>query len=163
MYLNVNAIRKKVEREDKIGKRKKREAGIEMRYQSLKGTLTECSQRLFAGSEALAFGYGGIAAVNRATGISPKTVSRGLAECQEIEAGILPTLPPQRSRRKGGGRKKLTEKYPELLQTLKIKAKGYGVSKQAFTCQAAARTGLQFTRQQKETGRGTTSRQKCPI
>jgi len=110
---------KEVEKVDKIAERRKREAEIEMRYQSLKGTLTERSQRLFAGSEALAFGYGGIAAVNRVTGISPKTVRRGLAECQEIEAGKLPTLPPQRSRREGGGRKKLTEKYPELLQTLK--------------------------------------------
>ena len=81
--------------------RRKREAEIEMRYQSLKGTLTERSKRLFAGSEALAFGYGGIAAVNRATGISPKTVRRGLEECQEIEAGKLPTLLPQRSRQEG--------------------------------------------------------------
>lgn len=110
---------KKVEEVGKIAERRKREAEIEMRYQSLKGTLTERSQRLFAGSEALAFGYGGIAAVSRATGISPKTVRRGLTECQEIEAGKLPPLPPQRSRQKGGGRKKLTEKYPELLQTLK--------------------------------------------
>jgi hypothetical protein len=98
--------------------RKKAEAEIGMRYQSLQGTLTERSRRLFAGCEALAFGYGGIAAVCRATGLSAMTVRQGLAECRAIEAGQAPTLSPQRSRQPGGGRKRLTAKYPELLPTL---------------------------------------------
>lgn len=95
------------------------EAEIKSRYASLQGTLTERSRRLFAGSEALAFGWGGITAVSRATGLSYETVRRGLAECREIESGQLPTLKPHRSRKPGGGRKKLTEKHPELLPTLK--------------------------------------------
>jgi len=99
--------------------RKQAEAEIKARYESLKGTLTERSRRLFAGSEALAFGWGGIAAVNRATGLSVMVIRRGLAECQEIESGIKPTLKAHRSRLPGGGRKKLTEKYPNLLPTLK--------------------------------------------
>ncbi|MCI0395210.1 MAG: hypothetical protein L0332_11355 [Chloroflexi bacterium] len=99
--------------------RRQAEAEIKVRYESLKGTLTERSRRLFAGSEALAFGYGGIAAVSRATGLSVMVVRRGLAECQAIESGIAPTLEPHQRRQPGGGRKKLTEKYPELLPTLK--------------------------------------------
>ncbi len=99
--------------------RKEAEAEIRVRYESLKGTLTERSRRLFAGNEALAFGYGGIAAASRATGLSVMVVRRGLAECQAIEAGVAPILEPHRSRQPGGGRKKLTEKYPELLPTLK--------------------------------------------
>lgn len=95
------------------------EAEIKSRYASLQGTLTERSRRLFAGSEALAFGWGGITAVSRATGLSYETVRQGLAECREIESGQLPTLEPHRSRKPGGGRKKLTEKHPELLPTLK--------------------------------------------
>ena len=59
--------------------RQQAEAEIKVRYESLKGTLTERSRRLFAGSEALAFGWGGIAAVNRATGISVMVIRRGLA------------------------------------------------------------------------------------
>jgi hypothetical protein len=102
-----------------MSERKEAEAEIKMRYESLRGTLTERSRRLFAGSEALAFGYGGMEAVSRATGISPKVVRRGLKECQEIEAGEGPTLAPQRIRCPGGGRKRLTEKHPELLPTLK--------------------------------------------
>jgi hypothetical protein len=94
------------------------EAEIKSRYAALQGTLTERSRRLFAGSEALAFGWGGITAVSRATGLSFDTVRRGLDECQEIESGQAPTLEPHRSRLPGGGRKKLTEKHPELLPLL---------------------------------------------
>src|SRR5690606_35478784 len=53
------------------------------------------------------------------TGLSFETVRRGLAECQEIESGQVPPLEPHRSRKPGGGRKKLTEKHAELLPTLK--------------------------------------------
>jgi len=95
------------------------EAEIKSRYASLQGTLTERSRRLLAGSEALAFGWGGIRAVSRATGLSPKTVRRGLNECKEIETGIVPSLDVHQSRQSGGGRKKLTEKHAELLPKLK--------------------------------------------
>lgn len=98
--------------------RRKAEAEIKVRYKSLQGTLTERSRRLFAGCEALAFGYGGIEAVSRATGLSRMTVRRGLEECQAIEAGQAANLPRQRSRQPGGGRKRLGETYPELLATL---------------------------------------------
>ena len=91
------------------------EAEIKNRYTSLQGTLTERSRRLFAGCEALAFGWGGITAVSRATGLSIETVRRGLDECRAIESGQLPTLEPKRSRKPGGGRKKLTKKHPKLL------------------------------------------------
>lgn len=94
--------------------RRKAEAEVKVRYKSLQGTLTERSRRLFAGCEALAFGYGGLEAVSRATGLSRITVRRGLAECQAIEAGQAPNLAPQRSRQPGGGRQPLTEKQPGL-------------------------------------------------
>lgn len=102
----------------------KLKAQIKIRFESLEGTLTERSRRMFAGSEALAYGYGGITAVSLATGISPKVVSRGLKECQLIEAGQVPILPPNRIRLAGGGRKKLTEKYPDLLPALQNLVEG---------------------------------------
>lgn len=95
------------------------EAQIKQRFESLNATLTERSRRLFAGSEALAFGYGGIAAVSRATGLSLNTVRQGLNECHQLESGAAPTLESSRIRRPGGGRKKLTAKHPNLLPTLK--------------------------------------------
>lgn len=102
-----------------LTERRQAEAEIKSRYASLQGTLTERSRRLFAGCEALAFGWGGITAVSRAIGMSAKVVRRGLAECQEIESGKPPSLKPQRSRKPGGGRKKIKESYPELLPTLR--------------------------------------------
>lgn len=99
--------------------RKTAEAEIKARFECLGDSLTERGRRLFSGSEALAFGYGGIAAASRATGLSHQTVRRGLQECQQIETGVAPGLEPHRSRLPGGGRKKLTEKHPRLLPTLK--------------------------------------------
>jgi len=95
------------------------EIEIKSRYEALRGTLTERSRRLFAGSEALAFGWGGITSVSRATGLAYDTVRRGQAECKEIEAGEVPILVAKQSRLPGGGRKKLTQKQPDILPTLK--------------------------------------------
>lgn len=108
----------------KSEEKKQREAEIAKRYLSLKDTLTERGKRLFAGCEALTFGYGGTAAASRATGLSVQTVRKGRRECQAIEDGQGPPLPPHRSRRAGGGRKKATEKYPALLPTLKELVEG---------------------------------------
>ena len=102
-----------------ITQRKATEAEIRERFECLRDSLTERGRRLFAGSEALAFGYGGIAAASRTTGLSQQTIRLGMQECHQIELGVAPVLEPHRSRRPGGGRKKLTEKHPQLLPTLK--------------------------------------------
>ena len=95
------------------------QAKIGKRYRKLKGDLTERARRLFVASEAIAFGYGGIAAVARATGMAPRVVGNGIKEVRAIEAGTAPRMDPTRSRRAGGGRKKATEKDPKLLPDLK--------------------------------------------
>lgn len=59
-------------------------------------------------------GHGGIAAVQRATGLSRSTIERGLAELDEKEE----PLDAERVRRPGGGRKPVTEKDPELVASL---------------------------------------------
>jgi hypothetical protein len=81
--------------------------------------LTERARRLFVASEALAFGYGGIAAAARATGMAATGIQRGIADLRAIEAGVGPVLPATRSRRPGGGRKKATDKDPTLLADLR--------------------------------------------
>lgn len=75
--------------------------------------LTERSRRIWAASEAVSLGHGGIAVVEEATGISRSTISRGM---RELDAGEA--LPPERSRRPGGGRKRTVEKDPRLLADL---------------------------------------------
>jgi hypothetical protein len=83
------------------------------RYQALAPTLTERARRIWAATEARAAGWGGIAGVARATGISYSTVWRGLRELSAKRH-----LPPGRIRRPGGGRKKTLDKDPTLLADL---------------------------------------------
>ena len=75
--------------------------------------LTERSRRVWAASEALALGHGGIGLVERATGISRSTISRGI---HELDAGE--SLSGERTRRPGGGRKRTVEKDDRLVADL---------------------------------------------
>ena len=86
------------------------EPAIATRYGAVSATLDERSRRLLLGAEALAAGPGGQAAVARATGASPATVRRGLAEL----AAPVETLERGRIRRPGGGRKRTVELEPNL-------------------------------------------------
>jgi transposase len=84
-----------------------------MKYRTLQPVLDERARRLWAGTEALALGHGGIAAVARVTGLSRNTIKRGMQEsCQES------TLDTARIRRPGGGRKRKSVVDPTLIQAL---------------------------------------------
>ena len=87
--------------------------GISDRYVALSPHLDERGRRSFAAGEARSAGYGGIAAVSRATGIAASTIGRGL---KELACG--PELPADRVRRHGGGRKALVETNATLLDDL---------------------------------------------
>ena len=87
---------------------------IKNRYTRIEPALTEKTRRLWAASEALELGYGGVSAISRATGIAPKTIMRGIVE---IESGGN-KLPADKQRAVGGGRKKLTDKDPGLQKAL---------------------------------------------
>jgi len=86
---------------------------IRDRYTAICGQLDERGRRLFAAAEAQSAGYGGIAAVVRATGIAASTVGRGL---HELVVGS--EVGSDRMRRTGGGCKPLTAKDPTLLEDL---------------------------------------------
>lgn len=89
------------------------EATLRAKHAALAAVFTERSRRLWAAAEARALGRGGIARVERATGISRATIQRGLHELDTETA-----LPPGRSRRSGGGRKAATALDPTLLRDL---------------------------------------------
>ena len=86
---------------------------LRTKYEMLIPVLTERSRRLWAATEAMSLGHGGIVAVERATGISHSTISRGI---QELRSGER--LNPERIRRPGGGRKRAIDKDPTLLADL---------------------------------------------
>ena len=58
------------------------EAAIRRRFETLSPYLDERQRRVFATSEALAAGWGGIAAVSRITGVARSTIGRGLDELE---------------------------------------------------------------------------------
>jgi DNA-binding phage protein len=76
-------------------------APIRDRFVLLSPHLDERERRLLAATEARAAGYGGIAAVARATGIAVSTIGRGLRELR----GATDPAEATRVRRHGGGRK----------------------------------------------------------
>ncbi|MGI0070477.1 MAG: ISAzo13 family transposase, partial [Thermoplasmata archaeon] len=86
---------------------------LRVKYETLAPELNERSRRLWAATEALSLGHGGIGTVAKATGISRSTISRGL---QEVRAGAR--LDPGRVRRPGGGRTPTTRKDPKLAHDL---------------------------------------------
>src|SRR5579864_2268838 len=90
-----------------------KEEEIKQRYERLAGELNERTRRLFAANEAMALGWGGIAVVARATGLSRQVIVDGMQELREGQrAG------EGRIRRIGGGRKSNVSKDPSLSDDL---------------------------------------------
>lgn len=88
-------------------------ASIQKKFKVIEPLLSERARRLWAGAEADAIGRGGVALVAAATGIAISTVRKGRDEGRRGES-----LPPGRSRRAGGGRKRLEKKDPGLVAML---------------------------------------------
>jgi len=84
------------------------------RYKRLLPELPERARRLVVAADAKARGYGGITFVHKASGISRVTINKGI---KELAAGI--SLPKDKSRQPGGGRKKITEKDTTVLHDLR--------------------------------------------
>jgi len=74
----------------------------------------EVQARRFAGAIALEIGWGGITKVKELTGMSHSTISKGIKELKTSEKLEL----PKRLRAHGGGRKKVEEKFPGIINDL---------------------------------------------
>ena len=94
-------------------------ATLAAKFAAVRSTLTERGVRYWAAAEARSLGHGGIKIAAQATGLCTDTVSRGIREIQDADLqSEFGKLPQHASRRKGGGRKKLTAKQPDLLADL---------------------------------------------
>jgi hypothetical protein len=92
------------------------EVALAAKFAVMRPFLDERAWRVYLGTEADALGYGGIAAVARASGASQTTVAAGLAEARDPAARAV--LAPGRSRRAGPGRPKAEDGQPGLTETL---------------------------------------------
>lgn len=85
---------------------------IKRKYEAVSSCLNEKGHRLWAAAEALSYDYGGISLVSRATGLSRTTIHQGIKEIQDSSNTVKTVRKP------GGGRKKYSEKQPDLVKAL---------------------------------------------
>jgi len=84
------------------------------RWRALLSVLNEHQARLFAANLAIEAGTDGPMLLSQITGLSSRTIQRGI---HELQHGVLP-LGPDRCRRPGGGCKKVEETDPDLVKAL---------------------------------------------
>jgi hypothetical protein len=89
------------------------EEAIRTSYGNLSLHLNERSSRIWAATEANRYGYGGISAVHRATGMDHKTIRKGIAELQLEHKEVA-----SRIRSCGGGRKSIVSEEPDIVSKL---------------------------------------------
>ena len=89
------------------------EESIRTSYGNLSLHLNERSSRIWAATEANRYGYGGISAVHRATGMDHKTIRKGIAELQLEHKEVA-----SRIRSCGGGRKSIVSEEPDIVSKL---------------------------------------------
>ena len=122
------------------------ESIIRTKYQLLSSALNERSRRLWAGTEARALGRGGLALVQRATGMAFNTIHRGMKELDCVEL-----LEPDRVRLPGGGHKKATQIHPELGEALdrlvEPLTRGDPESPLRWTCKSTRRLAAELKEQ----------------
>ncbi len=116
------------------------EAAIGVKYQQLAPHLNEKTRRLWAATEAAALGRGGTSVVARATGLSRTTIH---VAHTELRAMPLAAEPTQQLRRRGGGRKLLSETDATLLTDLESlvepTTRGDPESPLRWTCKSTAK------------------------
>src|SRR3954465_8165625 len=93
-------------------------AQLKAKYEPLQPLLNERQRRVWAATEALALGRGGITWVAQATGLSRMRVRAGVGELRRLQGQRPQALAPDRVRRVGGGRRPLTETDPTLVRDL---------------------------------------------
>ena len=123
---------------------------IKTRYRSLAALMDERMRRQWAASEAQSYGWGGVSAVSTATGISRNTIRKGLTELAVRKKSPKAKV-ESRLRRKGGGRKRLTESDPGLAVALEglvdPMSRGDPMSPLRWTCKSTTHLAEELTRQ----------------
>lgn len=119
---------------------------IRCKYVVLVGELDERGRRRWAATEAVSLGWGGIAAVAEATGISDRTIRNGVRELKAANP-----LAGDRQRRPGAGRRAREVEQPELLGALESLvepvARGDPMSPLRWTCKSTRTLAQELERQ----------------
>ena len=92
------------------------EQKIVEKIQTMLPLLNEKQKRLYLASEAMAIGRGGVAEVSRASGMSRSVINAGIKDIKAKDPDVLSENAP--IRRKGAGRKPITETQPGIKDAL---------------------------------------------
>jgi transposase len=125
---------------------------LSKKFELLQSELDERSRRLWAATEAIAVGHGGVKTVARATGIAESTIRIGK---KELKQGAIttktPETVPRRIRRKGAGRKPLTAQDDSLISALdslvEPTARGDPMCPLRWTCKSTRKLAQELRRQ----------------
>ncbi len=119
---------------------------IRCKYIRLVGDLDERGRRRWAATEASSLGWGGIAAVAEATGISDRTIRNGIRELTAADA-----LSTDRQRRPGAGRRAREVEQPGLIGALERLVepvtRGDPMSPLRWTCKSTYTLAAELKRQ----------------
>lgn len=123
---------------------------IREKYRALAPIMDERMRRQWAAIEASDLGWGGVAVVAQATGLARNTIKAGMREVDHRVAH--PEDPVEgRIRRRGGGRKRLTETDPQLIEALEAlvdpATRGDPESPLRWTCKSTAKLAEELARQ----------------
>jgi hypothetical protein len=124
-----------------------------VKYGKVAPWLDEKRRRLWAAAEAEQLGYGGVAAVARATGLARNTILSGVKELARGRPSAKAAAPEheERVRRPGAGRKRLSEKDPRLVAALEALVQPYTrgdpMNPLRWTCKSTERLATELARQ----------------
>jgi len=123
---------------------------IKSRYRSLAPLMDERMRRQWGATEAQTYGWGGLSAVSDATGMSRNTIRKGLAELA-VRKKNPKAVVDSSLRMKGGGRKRLTETDPGLMEALEQlvepTTRGDPMAPLRWTCKSTTHLAEALTRQ----------------
>jgi transposase len=119
---------------------------IREKYTAVAADLDERGRRRWGAAEARSLGWGGIAAVAVATGLSDRTIRNGIQEIDDPQA-----LPATEQRRAGGGRKSREFEQSGLVEALErlveSGTRGDPMSPLRWTCKSTRTLAGELTRQ----------------
>ena len=124
---------------------------IREKYERLWPSLNERTRRLWAATEAMSLGWGGVTTVARATGMARKTIHAGIRELKASPVAPSSALPPDRIRRPGAGRKSVRDQQPMIASALEAlvepTARGDPQSPVRWTCKGTRRLAAALRQQ----------------
>lgn len=124
---------------------------ISNKFNLLVNEFDERSRRLWAATEALSIGHGGIKAVSKATGLAESTIRIGKKELSENTKNVNFEKEQRRVRKKGAGRKLLVEQDDAIISALdnlvEPTARGDPMCPLRWTCKSTRKLANELKRQ----------------